>query len=131
MSFVVDTDICSAHLRDNAAVTKRFIQYTGGLYISTVTLAELYAWVYRVPDSMKRFEALDRLLSDVHLILLDEQVAERYGRVRAELSGRGIGISTTDLLIGASALHHDFTVVTHNVKHFEPIPGLRVQDWLA
>lgn len=64
MSFVVDTDICSAHLKDHAAVTKRFLQYTGGLYISTVTLAELYAWVYRAPDSTKRLEALDRLLSD-------------------------------------------------------------------
>jgi predicted nucleic acid-binding protein len=41
MSFLIDTDIASAHLRDNRVVTGRFLQYTGQLYISTVSLAEL------------------------------------------------------------------------------------------
>jgi tRNA(fMet)-specific endonuclease VapC len=44
---------------------------------------------------------------------------------------RGKPIATVDLLIAATAITHDLTVVTHNVKHFADVPGLRVQDWLA
>src|SRR4051812_25939488 len=126
MSFVLDTDTCSAHLKDNPVVTKRFLQYTGGLYISVVTLAELYAWVYRAPDPTKRLDALDRLLSDVRVILIDEQLAQTYGQVRAELAAQGVGIALSDLLIAVAALSQNFTVVTHNVRHFTPVPGLRV-----
>ncbi len=46
MSHLLDTDIISAYLRGNGQVLNRFIQYSGGLYVSIVSLAELYAWVY-------------------------------------------------------------------------------------
>ena len=65
MSFLVDTDTCSAHLKGNRAVNNRFLQYTGGLHISVVTLAELYAWVLRAVASPKRLQSLQALLSDV------------------------------------------------------------------
>ena len=43
MNFLLDTDICSAHMRRPTKLAHRFIQYTGQVAISTVTLAELYA----------------------------------------------------------------------------------------
>jgi len=55
----------------------------------------------------------------------------RFGQVEATLLSRGTVVAAPDLLIAATALQHDFTVVTHNVRHFTPGPGLRVQDWLA
>jgi len=45
MSFVLDTDTCSAHLKGNAGTFNKFIQYSGGLSVSAVTVAELYSWV--------------------------------------------------------------------------------------
>ncbi len=47
MSFLVDTDICSAFLKSHPLAVKRFLQYTGGLNISTVILGELYTWALR------------------------------------------------------------------------------------
>jgi tRNA(fMet)-specific endonuclease VapC len=47
MSFLIDTDTCSAHLKQKGVIMNRFLQYTGGLHLSTVTLGELYAWVLR------------------------------------------------------------------------------------
>jgi len=47
MSFLLDTDICSAHLKQKGAVSNRLLQYTGGLHISTITLGELYVWAMR------------------------------------------------------------------------------------
>ena len=47
MTFLLDTDTCSAHMRRPAKLAHRFIQYTGRVAISTVTLAELYAGAYK------------------------------------------------------------------------------------
>ena len=44
MSFLLDTDTCSAHLKNVAIVISRFLQYTGRLHMSVITLGELYAW---------------------------------------------------------------------------------------
>jgi tRNA(fMet)-specific endonuclease VapC len=131
MSFVLDTDTCSAYLRGNRAVENRFLQYTGGLWLSVVTLAEIYTWVYRGADPARRLDGLNRLLLDVQVLGVDDDIAHLYGRLDAALLDRGVVVATPDLLIAATALHHDFTVVTHNVRHFTPVPGLRVQDWLA
>jgi len=46
MSFLLDTNILSAHLRRPAELAHRFFQYSGRLYTSSVCLAELYVWAY-------------------------------------------------------------------------------------
>lgn len=130
MSFLIDTDIASAHLRDSRVVTGRFLQYTGQLHLSTVSLAELKSWVYRKKTPAKYRRALGDMLRDFQILLVDEDVAEKAGEVGADLSDSGTSLATPDLLIGATALVHDLTVVTHNVKDFVVIPGLRVVDWI-
>ena len=51
--------------------------------------------------------------------------------VTAGLRPQGISVDNMDLLIGATALVYDLTVVTHNTAHFQHIPGLRLEDWLT
>ena len=53
----------------------------------------------------------------------------KTGDVAAELSLQGLGISAEDLLIAATALQLDMTLVTANTKHFEIIPGLKLENW--
>jgi predicted nucleic acid-binding protein len=50
MTHLLDTDICSAHMRRPAGLAHRFFQYAGGLAISSVTLAELYSGAYKLPQ---------------------------------------------------------------------------------
>ena len=130
MSFLIDTDIVSAHLRGVGAVTNRFMQYTGRLHVSVVTLAELKTWIYR-RNTPRRFEqSLQQLLKDFQIHSLDEAVAEQFGRVGAALSDQGTPLATPDLLIASTALVHGLAVVTHNVQDFARVPGLIVLDWL-
>ena len=68
MKFLVDTDICSADLRQKGMVSNRFLQYTGGLCISVITLGELYTWVYRANASPQRLQGLRDMLSDVTVL---------------------------------------------------------------
>ena len=58
MSFLVDTDNCSAYLKGHPLVIRRFLQYTGGLSISTVTLGELFTWTLRRTAPPKRLQDL-------------------------------------------------------------------------
>ena len=54
------------------------------------------------------------------------EVARLAGRIHGEQMGQGVSIDFPDLIIGATALHLGFDVVTLNVRHFQQIPGLTV-----
>lgn len=130
MSFLVDTDICSAHLKNGASVTGRFLQYTGRLYLSVISLGELYAYAFRRSTSPRVIEGLLRLLSDVTLLDVDREVARKFGEIRAEMLDRGRPVAGLDLMIAATAVAHDLTLVTHNRRDFIDVPGLTVVDWM-
>lgn len=131
VSFLVDTDICSAYIKQNNAVVGRFVQYGGRLGISTVTLGELRAWALRASASPRRMQALGGLLAQVSVLPVDEEVAERFGEVRAWQLDRGLTTPDLDLLNATVALTHGLTVSTHNTQDYLNVPGLRLVDWLA
>ena len=131
MSFLIDTEVCSAYLKGDGWVFNRFVQYSGGINISAVTLGELYVWALRRHAPPSRLVGIGDLLSEVNVVPVDRDVARRFGEVRASLLDQGRPLATPDLLIASTALLHDLTVVTHNSSHFSPIPGLRVEDWLT
>jgi tRNA(fMet)-specific endonuclease VapC len=131
MSFLVDTDIASAYLQGNGKVFNRFIQHGGGLYISILSVAELYSWVYVAPNPEKRERGLLAMLSDVTALPIDDDIARQCGQTRADLQKQGTKVPTIDLLIAATALRHNLTVVTHNQRHFSLVPSVRIEDWLS
>ncbi len=130
MSFLLDTDICSAHVKGNRAVYTRFIQYGGRLHISTVTLGELWAWVLRAKASPRRRQKLLDFLRIVPILPVDEAVAQKFGEVRAWQLDRGLAAPDLDLLNAAAALVHGFTLVTHNTADYANVPSLTLDDWL-
>lgn len=65
MSFVIDTDTCSAHIKGHPRVHNRFLQYGGRLYMSIVTLAELTIWARRASAPAKRAKEVNDLLKSV------------------------------------------------------------------
>lgn len=70
-------------------------------------------------------------MPNLPVLPFDASAARRYGEVRAELERRGTPIGDADLRIASIALDRDLTVVTGNVRHFEKVPGLAVENWLA
>lgn len=131
MSFLLDTNICSAHLRRPSGLSHRFLQHSGRLFISAIVLGELNVWAHRRPDPRKLLSAIDDgLLCDVTVIDFDRACAVEYGRQRGLLMAQGKSGNQIDLLIAATALVHDLTLLTHNTADFSDISGLRVVDWL-
>ena len=131
MSLLLDTDICSAHLKRPSGLMHRFVQHSGRLFIPTIVLAELYTWAYqrRNPNPLLR-SILDDLLAEVSVLTFDHDCAERFGVVRGTLLQRGISVSRMDLMIASVALVHGLTLVTHNTADYQHVPGLRLDDWI-
>lgn len=130
MSYLLDTNICSAHMRRPGGLAHRFVQHSGRLWISTIVLAELYAGAYLV-QSTRILSAIEEILEDVEILGFDVDCAKTFGQLRGELKRLGIAASPLDLQIAAVALVHDLTLVTNNTADFANIPGLRIEDRLT
>jgi len=131
VSFLLDSDICSAYLRRPGSLFARFIQYSGRLWISTITLSDLYTWAYKQDDPTVILSKVHDLLQDVQVLPFDDTCALELGKTRGSLLRQGIMVSPVDLMIGTIALVHNLTLVTHNTADFRNIPGLRLEDWLT
>jgi tRNA(fMet)-specific endonuclease VapC len=132
VSFLLDTNIMSEHLRRPAGLIHRFVQHSGRLYTSSISLAELYDWANSRKDPAPSLAAIQNLLTyEVSVILFDIDCAEDFGRLRIDLRRQGISVDNMDLLIASTARVYDLTLVTHNTRHFQDVPGLSLEDWLA
>ena len=131
MSFLIDTDICSAYLKNDRVVTGKVMLHYGGLSVSVVTAGELLAWALRKKAPRKRLQKVQGFLNGVNIIVVDRAVAEKFGELRAATLDRGQSPGQMDLLNASTALVHNMTMVTHNVADFALIPGLTIEDWLV
>lgn len=101
------------------------------LAISAITVAELRLGVLLGEPETRRQERetfVNRIVNDFPILGVDLAVAELYSWVWARLRREGNLIAPHDLLIGATALHHGFDVLTHNSRDFERVPGLTVRQ---
>lgn len=123
--FLVDTDVLSALRRGErhpAAARWLAAQRSSDLYLSVVTIGEIERGIERQRTRDPAFaralsDWLDRVLAWYRdrILQVDLPAAQRWGRLTAAL-----GHESADLLIAATALEHGLTVVTRNVRHFEP-----------
>jgi tRNA(fMet)-specific endonuclease VapC len=95
---------------------------------SIISLAELSEGVYYSRDPEGDEQDLTDFLRGVTVLGLDTDSAKIFGRERGRLRAAGTLIGDLDLLIGATALHHNLTLLTNNRSHFERIDGLRMES---
>ena len=76
-----------------------------------------------------RLAALATLLRPMQILPFDSECAAHAARIRAELEAAGTPIGPHDTLIAATALRHQATLVTHNVREFSRVPGLLWVNW--
>jgi tRNA(fMet)-specific endonuclease VapC len=117
-------------MKGDQRVWQRFMQYRGRLQVSAITVGELFTWARRASAPPRRLQSLLELLNDVTVLDVTEHVGRKFGELRAALFDAGRPVSDMDLLIAATALVHNLTLITHNVRDFANVPDLTVQDWL-
>ncbi len=132
MRWMLDTNILIAALKLNPAVLGRLETVElGQLVLSPVVLGELELGVMKSRWSERNRQRLDELLGSLSLTPLDASTARMYGRVRADLERAGQIIGANDLWIASQALGLGITLVTDNVREFQRVEGLAVENWLA
>ncbi len=131
MKLMLDTNACIYVIKEHpVSFLERFVSHpVGDIGISAITLAELEYGVAKSSRPARNREALDQFLSPLEVAPFDRAASAAYGRLRTTLERRGQSIGSLDLLIAAHALSLDVRLVTHNVKEFGKVPGLRIEDW--
>jgi len=97
--------------------------------VSVVSIAELVHGAYRAKtqeQQNRRLEFIERLAKDVPVHPVTLEIARLAGRIEGQQEARGVQFAFEDLLIGATALHIGYEVLTLNLRHFKQIPGLTV-----
>lgn len=135
MPYLFDTDAISEVLKRRP--TAGYLRWLENIpraeqFASAVTIGELYRGAFRSPQRERHLRNInERVLAAVTVLPYDQQVARVYGEVAAALESRGRRLADADMQIAATALHHDLELVTGNVRHFDRVPGLKINRILS
>ena len=132
--FIFDTDIYTNVMRKVPSETllnrlkkiPRRDQFT-----TTITIAEVYYGLMKASNRtrlLKLFESV--LLSRATILPFAFSAAKKYGETRSFLEKQGTPLAHADLQIASISLSMDMTLITGNLKHFQRVPQLTVENWL-
>ncbi|MBM3948835.1 MAG: type II toxin-antitoxin system VapC family toxin [SAR202 cluster bacterium] len=132
--YLLDTDILSNLYKKAPSISlirKLAAVPAEQQFTSSITLGEmLYGAHKEGPRGTRLLEwTQSTLLPNLAVLPFDLDAARHYGRIRAELEKRGRPLGDADLRIASIALSRGLIVVTGNVRHFEQVPGLAVENW--
>jgi predicted nucleic acid-binding protein len=132
--YIFDTDSLSNIVKSRPS--PRLLENLKGLpsefqYTTSINVAEIYYGAYRSPKKEKILSAFqEAVFPNVTVLPFDGDSAQVYGQLKAKLEKKGITKSEPDLRIASIALQHRFTLVSGNVRHFQDIPRLKIENWL-
>jgi tRNA(fMet)-specific endonuclease VapC len=132
MKYMLDTNTCIAIIKKAPRQLRERLKKISidDVWVSSIVIAELW---FGIEQSQKRKDnetALRDFLKYVTVVDWPDQAAPHYGKIRTYLKRKGTPIGAMELLIAAHALSMKAVLVTHNVREFERVPQLKVEDWV-
>ncbi len=133
MRYLLDTNIC-VYLINRKPQYEAVLRHMDGLayndiLISAITIAELRYGVANSTKPEQNREKFESFIERFDIVDFDDAAAAAYGRIRTELKNAGTPIGPLDTLIAAHAASLKCTLVTNNVREFERVPGLKIENW--
>jgi predicted nucleic acid-binding protein len=127
MNYLIDTDWVIDYLLGDATARTLLASLSGDLAISIITYSEVYEGILHSPDPRRGEEGLRAFLRQVRVLPITKAVAKRNAAIRLDLRSRGktVRLRGLDLLIAATTLTHNCTLVTRNVDDYKDITGLQ------
>lgn len=130
---ILDTDMLMPLFKGMSKVTERTQQHRdlyGYLNITIITYYEVMKG-HQYVGAHERQKIFDEFCRLNNVIVLDQSVCKQSAQIYTDLRRRGKLIPDADILIAGIALAGGYTLVTQNVKHFQHIIGLKVENWLS
>lgn len=129
--FLLDTNILSALVREpQGAVATRIAEAGESTICTSIVVAAELRYGAAKRGSARLIQQLDTILGALEIVPFESPMDRFYADLRNELEQRGRPIGGNDLLIAAQALALDAVLVTDNVKEFERVRGLKVENWV-
>jgi predicted nucleic acid-binding protein len=127
MISLIDTDWVVDYLKGKAPAVQLLESLAQeGAAISLITYGEIYEGIYFGNDRQRHEQGFRGLLHIVEVLSLNPPILEEFARLRGELRAKGQLIGDLDLLIAATAVHHNLSLLTRNTRHFSRIPDLKL-----
>ena len=132
LKYLLDTNIVIYVIKNRPlSVLKTFNQHHGRMAISSITLAELAHGVEKSADPARNLAVVEDFVSRLDVLPYDDRAAWQYGLIRAALERQGTPIGVNDLHIAGHARSLGLTIVTNNLREFERVPGVCVENWVG
>ena len=130
---ILDTDILSLLMRQNATVLERARTYLSEHHEFTISIITRYEILrgLKAKEAQQQIARFDALCARSRVLAITDDVVIRAADVYADLYKRGELIGDADTLIAASALVNGYGVATNNEEHFRRIPELCIENWLS
>ena len=131
MTYMLDTNICiyAMKKKPEKVLQRLRAELETGVCISSITLAELEYGMKHSSAPLRNEQALLRFLLPLSVLPFGAAAASEYGEVRSYLQSRGTLIGPLDMLIAAHARAEGIILVTNNVREFERVPDLQIENW--
>ncbi len=130
MKYLLDSNICIHLFRDKFEIDKKLnIIGLSNCAISEITLAELVFGAEKSANPNKNHKLIDTFVEQLTVIPIFGAIS-LYGKEKVRLQKKGKMISDFDLFIGCTAVENNMVMVTENVREFERISNIKIQNWV-
>jgi tRNA(fMet)-specific endonuclease VapC len=129
--YLLDTNICIFLIKkkNQQLIEKLKKNYNKGIFISTLTLAELEFGVENSDHKEKNRISLIEFLTIFEILNFEQKDTQAFGRIKSDLRKSGKMIGAMDALLAAQSISRNLIFVTNNTKEFERIKNLSIEDW--
>lgn len=130
--YLLDTNVIIELLRKGHHVERIAQLGKDAVAISVITYYELYVGIEKSPNkdlALKKTTILENILKHIEIFDFHSEQAIICAKIRAGLESKGKSIGANDLLIAATALSHNLTLVTNNTREFKRVPELSLVNW--
>ncbi len=130
MTYLLDTNICIHYFKGQFGLSEK-IEKIGfqNFAISEITLAELYYGAEKSQYKQQNLKVIEDFADKITIIPILNSI-RIYGKEKARLKTKGTVISDLDLFIGATSIVNEMTMVTRNVREFERLEGIKIENWI-
>jgi tRNA(fMet)-specific endonuclease VapC len=131
VKYLLDTDMVIYYLQGHPRVVEH-VETTRprDRFVCLITIGEIYHGIYHSVRVQKNLNRYRTFFKQVKTFPLTHDVAEQFGRIKANLQARGELIEDHDIWIASHALVHKAVLVTNNENHFRRIEGIHLDNWL-
>jgi len=131
LKYLLDTNIVIYVIKQRPRIAlDRFNREHGHMAMSSITLAELIHGAEKSNDPSRNLAAVEDFCSRLVVLPYGDKAAWHYGSIRAALEKMGMTIGVNDLHIAGHARSEGLTLVSNNLREFERVPGLVLDNWV-